>query len=321
MNYDEFKNELQEEIQANFLENIDFMSHIVTKTNETLDALTLKFAGQDVACTIYPEQMYKDYLNGASISDIADGVSASMKTSHYTKMPEITQENAEKSISLSLINIEKNKQLLKDCPHKVIHDMAAVPRWHVSDEASFLVTDKVMQALKMTKEEILDIAQKNTESAEYTCESLNEVMREVMVEEGIEEESLDGLIPTVEPPFYIVTNQNRMDGSCAILSGKFMQQAAEQIGSEEIYLLPASRHEMIAVNPNVVTDTSDLKDLVMSVNANPDVLRPEDYLSDSIYKYDARAHSISVCDNRGLFHDNPTVSKKDSIKPPSRGRG
>lgn len=313
MNYEAFKSELQEEIQANFLQHIDFMSHIVNKTNETLDALTMRFEGQDdMACTIYPEQMYKNYKNGVSVSDIADGVSVSITANIYPEMPEITPENAEKSISFSLVNIEKNISMLQDCPYKKIHDLAAVPRWHISDNASFLVTGKVMEALRMTKEEIWDIAQRNTESAEYTCKNMADVMREIMKNEGMDEDLMDELFPMAKQPFYIVTNPKCTDGSCAILSDVFMKRTAEQVGNDEIYLLPASRHEMIAVNPDVITDTSGLKDLVMSVNRNPDVLKAADFLSDSVYKYNANTHSISVCDSDGLFHDRSAA--KDSVK-------
>lgn len=312
MNYEEFKSELQEEIQANFLQHIDFMSHVVSKTNETLDALTMKFEGQDVACTIYPKQMYTDYKNGVSVSDIADGVSASISMNRYPEVPEITPENAEKCISFSLVSMEKNGQMLQDCPYKKVHDMAAIPRWHVSDNASFLVTNEIMQMLRMTKEEILDIARRNTESAEYTCKNMADVMREIMENEGMNAELMAEMFPMVKLPFYIVTNPKCTDGSCAILSDSFMQQTAEQIGNDEVYLLPASRHEMIAVNPNVITDTSELKDLVMSVNRNPDVLKAADFLSDSVYKYNANTHSISVCDSDGLFHDRSTA--KNSVK-------
>lgn len=77
---------------------------------------------------------------------------------------------------------------------------------------------------------------------------------------------------------------------------------------------------MIAVNPDVITDTAELKNLVMSVNSNPDVLREQDFLSDSVYKYNANTHLISVCDSNGLFHDNAVG--KDNIKQTiSKGRG
>lgn len=319
MNYEEFKNELQEEIQTNFLQHIDFMSHIVNKTNETLDALTMHFDGQDVACTIYPEGMYEEHKKGVPVWCIADNISESISANIYPKMPEITTENAKKSISFSLVNSERNKAMLKDCPYKKIHDLAAVPRWHISDDASFLVTGKVMEALRMTKEEILNIAQRNTESAEYTCRGMDDVMKEVLASEGMGDELIAELFPMQKLPFYIITNQNNFDGSCAILSDSFMQRTAEQVGNDEIYLLPASRHEMIAVNPAVITDTSELKDLVMSVNGNPEVLKTEDFLSDSVYKYNANTHSLSVCDNKGLFHDK-TVGK-DTVKPAvSKGR-
>lgn len=320
MNYEEFKNELQEEIQANFLQHIDFLSQTINKTNETLDALTLRFEGQDIASTIYPEKMYEDYKNGISVSEIADGVSVSVSMNKHPKMPEITPENAEKCISFSLINMEKNKHLLEECPYKEIHDMAAIPRWHVSDNTSFLVSNNLISLLRLTKEEILDIAQRNTESAEFICKGMDDVMKDVLSSEGMDDELIAEMFPMKEPPFHIITNPNFTDGSCAILSDSFMQKTAEQIGNDEIYLLPASRHEMIAVNPNVITDTAELKDLVMSVNRNPDVLRTEDFLSDSIYKYNANTHLISVCDGNGLFHDKPTV--KDNMKQTAnRGRG
>lgn len=321
MNYDEFKNELQEEIQSNFLQHIDFISDTVTKTNMTLDALTMRFEGQDIACTIYPEQMYDDYKNGVSISNIANGVSMSVSEhlDRRPEMPELTPENAKNSISFSLINIEKNKEMLKNCPYKELHDMAAVPRWHMSD-ASFLVNNSLIQQLRMTKEEILEIAQRNTESAEYSCTGMDDIMREIAAEQGISEEFLDELFPTPEPPFHLITNKNRYDGSCAMLSDSFMQRAAEQMGCDEIYLLPASRHEIITVNPDVVTDTTELKDLVMSVNGNSNLVRTEDFLSDSIYKYNAKSHSISVCDNNGLFHDK-TVGKDTEKQSINKGRG
>lgn len=322
MNYDEFKNVLQEKIQSNFLQQIDFISHIVNRTNETLDALTLRFAGQEVSSTIYPEQMYADYKNGVSISDIADGVSAAVSKNKYPDIPEITPENAEKSISFSLINAEKNKNLLQNCPYKEIHDMAAVPRWHISDDASFLVNGRVMEQLKMTKEEILDIAQRNTEAASYNCQSMKEAMKEVMMDEGMSEELVSEMLPMPELPFYVLSNKSRTDGSCAILSDRFMQQVTEQTGMDEMYLIPSSRHEMLAVSPEITgsaTDAGALKEMVMSVNGDAGIMRAEDFLSNSVYKYDAKTHSLSMCDSMGIFHDK--TAAKNGLKAAGKVRG
>ena len=77
---------------------------------------------------------------------------------------------------------------------------------------------------------------------------------------------------------------------------------------------------MLAVNPNIVDDPAELKSMVMDVNNQSDVLREEDYLSDSVYKYNAKTHSLSMCDSNGLFHDK--AIGQDTMKQNiSKGRG
>lgn len=322
MNYEEFKTNLQEEIQARSLRHIEFLTETMTKANETLEGLVIKFEGQPIAPAIYPQKMYESYKDGVSVSEIADYISPSiLNTADFPTMPELTPENAEKSISFSLINKDKNKELLKQCPYKEVHDMAAIPRWHISDEASFVVNNNIMQMLRMTKEEILDIAQKNTESADYTCKRMDDVMRDIMLNDGVDEELIDEVLSMGTSPLNIISNRQMLDGSCAILSDPFMQKASEQMGTDELYLLPSSRHEMLAINAHSVTDSSSLKDMVMDVNSDPNIIQNEDFLSNSIYKYDAKTHSLSVCDSKGLFHDKKTLSSaKPNISKGGRGK-
>lgn len=306
MNYEEFKQTLKEEIQARCSKQINFMEDTALKSNEVLESLCVHVPGDMASPVVYPEKLYADYQNGVPTARMADRIAAAALD---VPVPELTPQNAERSISFSLLNKEKNRELLKTCPQMEIHDIAAVPRWHISDGASFLVNNRVMEQMQMTKEEVLDIAQRNTESAEYTCQTMKEAMRETMINDGMSEELVSELIPMPELPFYVISNRSCTDGSCAILSDSFMQRVAEQIGSNEIYILPSSRHEMIVVNSDVILDTAELKDMVMSVNSNPDIINKEDFLSDSVYKYNAKTHSISVCDSNGLFHDKSAAIK------------
>ena len=320
MNYDEFKERLKQEIQAHFEKQITFVEGVVNKTNELLESLTIRFEDQMTAPTIYPQKIYEDYQEGMPFSQIAEGISASLMTASI-EVPELIIENAQKSISFSLLNKEKNKQLLKDCPYREIHDLAAIPRWHISDgksEASFVVNYNVMQHLRLTKEEVLDIAQKNTESADYFCKNMDDILKDIMIQDGIPEEIAEEFFPEGQLPIFVISNQNKFDGSCAVLSDSFMQSTAEKIGSEELYLLPSSRHEMLALNADGVDNPAILKTMVADVNSNPDVIRAEDFLSNSIYKYNAVTHSLSVCDSKGLFHDKGF--QKENIKQ-TIGRG
>ncbi|MCM1248014.1 MAG: DUF5688 family protein [Lachnoclostridium sp.] len=319
MNYEEFKNCLTEEIQANCEKTIIFTNEIVTKANEVLEGIAMRFEGEMIAPTIYPRKLYEDYQNGVPLSKIADAVSASFQIA-LPEIPALTLNNAEKSISFSLVNKEKNRHLLESCPYKEVHDMAAIPRWHISEEASFIVNNNLMQKLRLTKEEVLDIAQRNTEAGEYICKSMNELLKDMMVEDGMDEDLISGLFPPDLTPFYVLSNEKKSDGNCAILSDSFMQRAAEKLGAEELYLLPSSRHEMLAADAGLVDDPVELKTMVAEVNSNPDVIRAEDFLSNSIYKYNAKTHSLSMCDGKGLFHDKDM--QKDGAKPTiSRGRG
>lgn len=308
MNYEEFKEALQKEIQSKSLKHMEFTLQTVTKTNEILEGLAIRFDGQ-IAPTIYPQRLYETYKKGMPVSDIVDFISPTIfDTAYYPPIPEFTLENAEKSISFSLINKDKNKELLKNCPYKEVHDMAAVPRWHVTDEASFIVNNNVMQKLRLTKEEIFNIAQRNTESANYVCKRLDDVVRDILLNDGIDTEDISAIIPMGKSPLHIITNPQKFDGSCAILSDTFMQQVAEQIKSDELYLLPSSRHEMLVIDTHAVTDSTYLKNMVMEVNTDPNVISNEDFLSNSIYKYSAKTHSLSVCDNKGLFHDKEGIN-------------
>lgn len=309
MDYEEFKDRLQHEIQSNFVEHINFTSRIINKTNERLESIAMRFDSKTIAPEIYPLEIYEIYKDGAPVKEIADRISELLKKVKYPKISNLTLENAKKNISFSLINKDMNRELLKECPYKDFGDLAAIPRWHISDTESFLVDNNVMQKLRMTKEEIFDIAQKNTENADYICKDLDQHMKETMQEIGIDEEVVNEMMPN-KSSLYILTNRKELDGSCAVLSAAFMQKASEEIGADELYILPSSRHEMLAIDANIVDDPNFLKLIVMDVNSNQNLVRTEDFLSDSVYKYNAHTHCLSLCDSEGLFHSKSTFSNK-----------
>lgn len=318
MNYDEFRVTLEEEIQANVSKTINFMETTSTKVNEILKGIALRLDGESVAPVIYPQKLYADYRAGIPISTIASSVSDMLSdTADYPAIPQITPENAQKYISFALINKDKNKELLATCPYREVLDMAAVPRWYM-DKGSFLVNHNVMQMLQMTKEEVLDIAERNAESESYICRDIRDIIRDAMIADGMDADLLDDLYPAREPLLYVLSNQENTDGSRAVLSDRFMQSVSEKLGTDEVYLLPSSRDEMLAVNPAIAGDVAQLKDIVLSVNNNPEAIQPDQVLSDSVYCYNATTHALSLCDGMGLSHAEPAQTVKQTI---SRGRG
>ncbi len=322
MNYEEFKTELQEKIQERFLQNIDFVSNMVTLTNETVEGMALKFEGsQGMDLTIYPNRLYEKYKRGISVTEMAEYFSKeiSYALAHKPAMPEITVENAASCVRFSLINKERNKELLEKCPHIDVFDMAGVIRWHISEKESFLVDTNVMQKLQMTREELLMIAKKNTENQKYICEEMTGVMREIMLKNGIEKEVVDEIIPVVKTPFYIVSSENYFEGSAAMLSNTFLQKVANQLKCEELYIIPSSRHEILVANPDLPLDSQALKEIVQGVNADSKVISTEDFLSDCVYKYNVKTFTFAICDSRGVFHDKG-IKKDNEKKDSGKGR-
>lgn len=120
------------------------------------------------------------------------------------------------------------------------------------------------------------------------------MIRESMLEEGTDVELLDDLYPVGKSPLHVLTNRTGIDGSRAVLSDRFLQEVAHQLGTDELCLLPSSRDEMLAADIAAVGDIADVKNTVMQVNRNPGVIQPRNILSDSVYSYDAKAHLLSV---------------------------
>lgn len=80
-----------------------------------------------------------------------------------------------------------------------------------------------------------------------------------------------------------------------------MKKAANQIGTDELYILPSSRHEILALDSHEIPDPAGLKLIVMAVNREPDIVAKENFLSDSVYRYNAKTNTLSVWDNEGFF--------------------
>lgn len=293
MDYEAFKRTLQEKIQALVDKPINFIETESVGINETQEGLILKLDGENAAPIIYPEMLYDDYRAGIPLSMIAASIADTVrKTYEYPKTPELTLENAQKCIRFALINRERNRKLLETCPFKELLDLAAIPRWY-TDRGSFLVDNDIMQILGMTREDVLRIAEKNTESEHYICKNIKSMIREAELASGTDAELLDEMYLSRKSPLHILTNQTGIDGSRAVLSDRFLQEVAQQLGTDELCLLPSSRDEMLAADIAVI-DIEWLRYAVMQVNRNPEAVQTRNILSDSVYAYNARTHSLSI---------------------------
>lgn len=115
-----------------------------------------------------------------------------------------------------------------------------------------------------------------------------------MLAEGVGAELLDELFLAGKSRLYVLTNRTGNDGSRAVLSDRFMQEAAQQMGADELCLVPSSRNEMIAAAMTDADVPRRLKQILYSVNRDPAAMQPCEILSDSVYTYNAKIHLLSV---------------------------
>lgn len=323
---DEFVEELKEGLSEELSEHdLQFDQQTIHKANEDLEGLTVRMMDRDdgrVAPTIYPEKAYEDYLNGTDIKDIVRNYAEIIdRSSPEFDLNSLNAENARDHISFSLVNTKENEAWLKTVPHEEIGDLSAIPRWHLEDlpdgRASFVVTDQVAQNLQMTKEEILSIARENTENENFSVSGMSDTMAEILRGQGLSEDYIEEMVGPMrdDEKMYVITNDSRIDGSSCMLSDSTMQAAYERIG-EDFYILPSSRHEVLAVPESAIERPEDLKEMVESVNATE--VSKSDYLSDNVYRYDGISHEISpVFDEEGRLleaDDHSCISEDmDSI--------
>lgn len=79
---------------------------------------------------------------------------------------------------------------------------------------------------------------------------------------------------------YIVTTKNHIKGASAILSSAALKKVTEVMGTEKVFLIPTSIHEMMIV-PSAGMDVEYLKKMIKV--GNQTVVSPENRLTDSIY--------------------------------------
>lgn len=263
--------------------------HMTLKTNGERQALSIRFEKSAVSPTIYTEDLFRQYQSGTDIDDIAKKVSLVVHQAHIAgpQMPEFSIEEARKHIRLAVVNTERNAQLLKTTSHFEIGDISAIPRWYIDDEASFIVSSSLAAQMGMTSDEILQLARENTLAQEYSVMKMSDMIKEIMINDGMDPDLAEMLMPEETLPLYVITGKNqRLDGASCILNDAVLEDARQQLDTDSMIVLPSSRHEVIVLAESEDTDPISLGSMVREINGS--TVSQEDFLSDNIMKWDGR---------------------------------
>ena len=278
---DELYHLLCEQIRDKYGDAVEVVRRDVIKNNGlVLDGVVVNRGDSIVSPTIYLNTVAEQVANvGLPLTDACWQLMNSIEDAQGEKLDvdlhTINYDNAKCNLRATVINAKKNKELLEQCPHELMEDLAIICRYYVQDNASFLVKNEHLDLLQMSQTEALEIATMNSiNKDEYQINNIAEVLSEVM---GID----DDIMPDdMQPPIYVITNQSRCNGATGIFLSEELRQKVRDVIGEDYYVIPSSIHEVLAVGTSILPK-EDLKEMIMDVNENHVSL--DEYLSDEPY--------------------------------------
>ncbi len=199
----------------------------------------------------------------------------------------LSKESVLENVVCQLINTDRNEELLRRLVHKEFLDLSIIYKVLMinngSGRCSFTVNHELCDMYGISEEELDRAARKNTKARGFCVRPLVEIVSELMnLPFGA---VMDGCVP-----LFAITSKDLINGAAAMLYKERFDELAKKLESD-LYVLPSSVQEVI-VMPADGNDPSALKSIVAEVNAN--VVGEEEFLSGSVYKYNAAAGIFSI---------------------------
>lgn len=304
MNYEIFKEVVAEKFMDYMPEQYQGMRlrvEPVNKVNKVLDGITLvgSGAGRSVSPTLYINHMYEHYLETENLQEVLQSAARRMDMA-FKEMPEVGDvnlEGAKDNIVFQVINTLQNEDMLRDMPHREFQDLSIIYRWVVKvDEngiQSSAIRNNLAEQLGMNEEQLFKCAVENTRRMfPPTVKSMNDVIREMFVSDGMPAEVADMMIGEMpeDKMMWVISNDRGINGAGSMLYEDNLHKLAMKLETD-LYILPSSVHECIAVSTNV-GDPYELAEMVSEINMGQVAL--EDRLSNQVYHYDKDARRLTL---------------------------
>lgn len=175
----------------------------------------------------------------------------------------------ESRVILTLINTEKNKNMLSHVPHRAYYEFSIVYRIivHEDEEAktSGIVTNKMLEKAGYTEEELYKFAYENTRK-------------------DVDIFKMIGM--------YVLTTKRRMYGAASILFPEMIKEIADHCGCD-LYLMPSSTCEWMVVPVRTISGgAAEVNEIIRE--ANSVAVEEEEILGERCYYYDYKTGEIRV---------------------------
>lgn len=257
--------------------------------------LMLRSGKDNLAPTIYIEPFFEAYKDGVDMEEIVEKILEAYGSAPGQGVDMSFFQNfatVRDRLCMKLVNREANAEFLSEVPHRGFLDMSVV--YYVDyynpriGAGTIQVYNTHMEMWDVTEEDLWEVACINTPIQKPgRIESMRDILAETFARQENGDSECRGCVVKSPMPMLVITNTDRVNGAAVVLYRGMLKQAAEEIG-RDLFILPSSLHEVIAVPVMDEKEATGLREIVMEVNKQ---LLAEEILSDQVYVY-RRAQDI-----------------------------
>lgn len=240
----------------------------VTKNNGTVrNGIQVEKKGTNIAPIIYSKE-------GETIEDLKSRVKEAFECFPGGALETLLgdPEGVRDNLVYSLVNTKANEEQLADWPHRAYADLSVIYKVLVNKTNTVTVTNALAASWRLSEDELWELANTNTPRlCPMTVQPMGEVLMELMG---------DGSAFASDPasPLTIISNRSKVHGAAAVL---YPAAKAVLKSMGEVYIIPSSIHELLAIPRNVAPDYDTVCDMIREINAAE--VMPEEVLSDHPY--------------------------------------
>ena len=278
MTYSEFKTRMTEDVKKYMSENhpgYEVSLQNVTKViRDFVEMIAISNKDTHEGPAIDVKELWDDAnRRGMSYEEMSREV---MKRLDLTlkEVPEVVIDDLNDFKSraiLTLINTEKNQNMLSYVPHREYYEFSIVYRIivHEDEEAttSGIVTNEMLEKAGYTEEELYKFAYENTRK-------------------DVNISKMFGM--------YVLTTKRGMYGAASILFPEMIKEIADHCGCD-LYLIPSSTCEWMAVPVRTISGSGGAAEVnEMIREANSVAVEEEEILGERCYYYDYKTGEIRL---------------------------
>lgn len=276
MTYSEFKTRMKEDVKKHMDENhpgyeVSFKN--VSKVNRDLvEMIAVSNKDTHEGPGIDVKELWND-MNQRKMSyeEMSEEVMKRLDLTLKMASEIVTDDFSDfkSKVILTLINTEKNKNLLPYVPHRAYHEFSIVYRFVAYEDeektTSGMVTNEMLEKAGYTEDELYQFAYENTRK--------------------------DAVIGSAFGLSYLTT-ERRVYGAASILFPELVKQIADYYGSD-LYLVPSSTVEWLAISARGILGGAEYVNRMIR-DANSVAVEEEEILGERCYYYDYKTGKISL---------------------------